>query len=148
MKLRNFFALLVLAFSAASQADECVTTVKSNDAMQFDTKEMVIPASCKTYTVNLEHTGTLDKAIMGHNWVLSKSADAQPIANDAMMVGLDNNYIKPGDDRVIAATNVIGGGESTSVTVDVSKLSASESYTFFCSFPGHIGIMKGTLSVK
>ena len=110
--------------------------------------EMSVPASCSEYTVTLKHTGTLPKEVMGHNWVLSKTADAQAIAGDGVGAGLAADYLKAGDERVLAKTKVIGGGEETSVTFDVSKLSASEAYTFFCSFPGHIGVMKGTLSVK
>ncbi len=49
---------------------------------------------------------------------------------------------------MIAATKLLGGGESDSVKVDVSKLKAGETYSFFCSFPGHAGLMKGTLQVK
>ena len=67
---------------------------------------------------------------------------------DAIAAGLDNHYIKPEDERVIAFTNIIGGGEKTSVTFSVDKLKAGEDYTFFCSFPGHIALMKGTVSLK
>jgi azurin len=34
------------------------------------------------------------------------------------------------------------------VTFDVSKLDAAEKYGFFCSFPGHISMMKGTVTLK
>jgi azurin len=44
---------------------------------------------------------------------------------------------------VIANTKVIGGGQTTSVKFATSALKAGESYTFFCSFPGHSAIMKG-----
>ena len=44
-------------------------------------------------------------------------------------------------------TKVIGGGESDSVTFDVSKLAAGQDYTYFCSFPGHFAMMKGTLKL-
>jgi azurin len=30
----------------------------------------------------------------------------------------------------------------------VSKLAAGEKYGFFCSFPGHISMMKGTVTLK
>ena len=46
-----------------------------------------------------------------------------------------------------AHTKIIGGGESDSVTFPVAKLAAADSYTFFCSFPGHSSIMKGTLKL-
>ena len=37
----------------------------------------------------------------------------------------------------------VGGGQTTSVTFPTSALKKGESYTFFCSFPGHSSIMKG-----
>jgi len=62
-------------------------------------------------------------------------------SNDA-----DNNYLKPDDERVIGATDIIGGGEQASTTFSVEGLNKDEEYMFFCSFPGHIGIMKGTVT--
>ena len=64
-----------------------------------------------------------------------------------MAAGLDNDYLKANDERVIAHTKVIGGGESDSVTFDVSKLQAGTPYEFFCSFPGHVALMKGELKL-
>ncbi|MOA50824.1 Azurin precursor [compost metagenome] len=48
---------------------------------------------------------------------------------------------------MIAHTKVVGGGESDSVTFEVAKLKAGEQYMFFCSFPGHAALMKGTLEM-
>ncbi|MCY1552809.1 Azurin [compost metagenome] len=64
-----------------------------------------------------------------------------------MTAGLDKDYLKADDARIIAHTKMIGGGESDSVTFEVSKLAAGESYEFFCSFPGHVSMMKGTLAL-
>jgi azurin len=64
-----------------------------------------------------------------------------------MKAGAGQNYVKPGDPRVIAASKVIGGGESATVTIPVAKLKAGEKYTYICTFPGHASIMKGTLSL-
>lgn len=143
-------AAAALAFAApvhaASPAD-CKVQIEGNDAMQFNKKEIVVPKSCKSFTVELKHAGKLPKQAMGHNWVLSKTADAANVAKDGIPAGLDKQYVKPGDTRVIAFSKVLGPGESDAVTVDVSKLSASESYTFFCSFPGHSGVMKGVFKL-
>ena len=38
-------------------------------------------------------------------------------------------------------------GEKDSVTFDVSKLNAGP-YAFFCTFPGHISMMKGVIVLK
>ncbi len=136
------------AISAQAQtAGNCAIEVGSNDQMRFDKDSITVPAACKEFTVTLKHTGKLPKAARGHNWVLTKTADLQPVATDAIAAGLANEYLKPGDARVLAATKMIGGGETTSVVVDVSKLKAGEDYSFFCSFPGHSSLMKGKLTL-
>ncbi|PMY43574.1 azurin [Pseudomonas sp. GW456-L14] len=140
-------SLLTLA-SSQLMAAECKVDVDSTDQMSFNTKEITIDKSCKTFTVNLTHSGSLPKNVMGHNWVLSKSADMAGIATDGMAAGIDKNYLKEGDSRVIAHTKMIGSGEKDSVTFDVSKLTAGESYEFFCSFPGHNSMMKGAVVLK
>ena len=136
-----------LLAAPAMAAAPCDATIEANDAMQFNKASISVPASCKQFTVNLKHTGKLPKTAMGHNWVLSKAADLQAAATDGISAGADKDYVKPGDSRVVAYTKVIGGGESTSVTFDVAKLKSGESYAWFCSFPGHSGIMKGTLAL-
>ncbi|MBG6126052.1 azurin [Pseudomonas sp. BG2dil] len=140
-------SLLTLA-SASVFAAECSVTVDSTDQMSFNTKEIVIDKSCKQFTVNLEHSGKLPKNVMGHNIVISKAADMQPIATDGLSAGIEKSYLKEGDERVIAHTKIIGAGEKDAVTFDVSKLVAGTDYGFFCSFPGHISMMKGTVVVK
>ena len=84
---------------------------------------------------------------MGHNLVVAKTSDVQAISADGIAAGVDKDYLKADDARVIAHTKLIGGGESDSVTFDVSKLDAAEAYQFFCSFPGHAALMKGALTL-
>ncbi|MFP3515978.1 azurin [Pseudomonas sp. SIMBA_077] len=140
-------SLLTLA-SGQLLAAECKVTVDSTDQMSFNTNAVEIDKSCKTFTVELTHSGSLPKEVMGHNWVLSKEADMQPIATDGLSAGLDKGYLKDGDTRIIAHTKIIGAGETDAVTFDVSKLDPNEKYSFFCSFPGHISMMKGTVTLK
>ncbi|NWA28987.1 azurin [Pseudomonas gingeri] len=140
-------SLLALASGQLFAAD-CSVDVDSTDQMSFTVKEISIDKSCKNFTVNLSHAGSLPKNVMGHNWVLSKASDMAGIAADGMGAGIDKNYLKDGDTRIIAHTKIIGAGEKDSVTFDVSKLTAGESYEFFCSFPGHNSIMKGAVVLK
>lgn len=142
------FAVLGLGLSAAALAENCELTISGNDQLQFDKSELVVDASCDKVTVTLEHIGRLAKAQMGHNWVLTKSADYQPVAQAGQAAGLDQDYLPADDDRIIAHTDLVGGGETTSVTFDVSELEAGGDYTYFCSFPGHWVVMKGQLIVK
>jgi len=149
MRFRTNLALLLGALLAApaAMAAACDVAIEGNDAMQFNKTSIAVPASCKQFTVNLKHAGKLPKSAMGHNWVLTKAADMQATATDGIPAGLDKDYVKPGDSRVIAHTKVVGGGESASVSFDVSKLKSGENYAWFCSFPGHSAIMKGTLTL-
>ena len=147
--IRKLVAISILTLASGHLlAAECSVDVDSTDQMTFTTKAIEIDKSCKQFTVNLKHSGSLPKAVMGHNLVISKYDDMSQIATDGMSVGLDKSYLKDGDARVIAHTKVIGGGETDSATFDVSKLDPAEKYGFFCSFPGHIGMMKGTVTLK
>ncbi len=149
MKILHTTPALLVAATLASPAfaATCNVEIAGNDAMKFDKTSIDVPQSCKQFTVKLTHPGKLPKSSMGHNWVLSKASDVQGIAADGIPAGLEKNYLKPGDTRVIAHTKVIGGGETDSVTFDTSKLKAGENYAFFCSFPGHAALMKGTVAV-
>ncbi|RTZ45455.1 azurin [Candidimonas sp. SYP-B2681] len=145
---RQLLAVAILStISLPALAAECEATIEANDAMQFDVKTMEVPQSCEQFTVTLKHVGKLPSAAMGHNFVLGLTKDQTAINADGMKAGAAANYVQPDDARVIAATKIIGGGESTSVSFPVSKLQAGESYTYFCSFPGHASIMKGELKL-
>ena len=139
-------ALALAPIAGPAWAAGCEQVVKSNDAMQYDVKEIIVPKSCKKFTVKLEHTGKLPKAAMGHNWVLTKDADFQAMTKAGASAGIAKDYVAD-DVRIVAHTKLLGGGESTAITFDVSKLAAGASYTYFCSFPGHWAMMKGTLKL-
>lgn len=131
----------------AAVVKNCATTVQGNDAMQYDVGSITIPASCSKFTINLKHSGTMAVTAMGHNVVISKDADMQGVLADGMAAGAASNYVKADDARVVAHTKLVGGGQSTSVSFDTSKLKSGGPYDFFCSFPGHAAVMKGTISV-
>ena len=64
-----------------------------------------------------------------------------------MSAGAENGYLPKDDPRVLAHTKLIGGGESSSVTFKTDGL-AGKDLTFFCSFPGHFAMMKGSFKVN
>ena len=134
-------ALLLSAPAAA--ADACKLEITGNDQMQYDKKELAVPATCKEVTVTLHHAGQLPAAAMGHNWVLVNTPDLTAVANGGMGAGLANNYITTGDKRVLANTKVVGGGQTASVTFSTSSLKAGGDYSYLCTFPGHNALMRG-----
>ncbi|WP_345782242.1 azurin [Thermomonas sp.] len=131
----------------AAVVSDCATTIDGSDAMQFNVSSITVPSSCAQFTVNLTHSGQMPVAAMGHNVVISTTADMQGILNEGMGAGVASDYLKAGDTRIIAHTKLIGGGEKASVTFDVGKIKGAGPYEFFCSFPGHSSMMKGTISV-
>ncbi len=145
---RILVALALLGAAGMAQAaGNCTVSLKGDDAMKFDLKEATVSASCPTITIELTHTGKLPAAAMGHNVVVSKTADLAGIARDAIKAGVANEYVPKDDARVIAHTTLIGGGQKTKITFPGKQLTAGGDYSFFCSFPGHSTLMKGKLVV-
>ncbi len=107
---------------------------------------MKVGADCTSVEVTLKHIGKLPAASMGHNWVLTTTADANAVGNDGLGAGLAANYVKAGDKRVIAHTKVVGGGQSDTITFPASALKKGGDYTYICTFPGHSALMKGKLT--
>jgi azurin len=146
MSLKTPSILILAALSCAARvalADECQLTIEANDLMQYNQKEMHVPSSCKNVQLTLVHTGKLAANVMGHNWVLTKTRDVVAIANDGLTAGLAHDFLKPADVRVLAATKVIGGGATTSMSFSTAALKVGEDYSYFCSAPGHYALMKG-----
>jgi len=136
-------SLLGIAGNVFAADKVCKLEISGTDAMQYDKKELAVAADCTQVELTLHHAGKLPAQAMGHNWVLTKSADMSGVVSDGASAPLASDHIKPGDTRVIAHTKIVGGGQTTSVTFATSALKAGESYTFFCSFPGHSALMKG-----
>jgi azurin len=134
---------LLLSSPAAAADDACKLEIAGNDQMQYDKKELDVPATCKQVTLTLKHTGQLPAAAMGHDWVLVNTPDLAAVANAGMGAGLASNYVAAGDKRVLAATKVVGGGQSDKITFSTASRKAGGDYSFLCTFPGHNALMRG-----
>ena len=145
--IKIVISILMLLQSNYLLAESCEQTIEGNDMLQFNLKEMAISSNCSELTVILKHAGQLPVNIMGHNWVLTDTNDFMAVAQAGGAAGPAAGYLPEGDSRVIAASSMIGGGETTSITFSISSLAASGDYTFFCSFPGHYAIMKGSFKI-
>jgi azurin len=148
MKITASVLILLATMHVQTALAACEFDIEVGDGLWFSMKEMVVESSCKDVTVNLSHTGQLPVNAMGHNWVLSQATDVQRIATDGLPAGVDQGYLKPNDSRVIAATKLIGGGESASVTFSLEGLDPNGDYQYFCSFPGHWAAMKGAFKIN
>ncbi len=140
-------AIAGLGFAGHAWSQECSQTIEGNDQIQYNKKEIKVSKTCKQVTITLKHVGMLAANVMGHNWVLAKTADYQAVAQAGQGVG-PPTYLPANDPRVLAATKIVGGGEQTSVSFDLAKLTPDGDYTFFCSFPGHFVLMNGKFVIQ
>jgi azurin len=136
-------AALMLTAAAAAQAAPCKISIESNDRMQYSAHELAVPADCTDVEVTLKHSGKLPAKVMGHDWVLARDSDMSGIVNAALAAGPSRGYLPENDKRIIAATKLVGGGESSTVRFSTAALLQGARYVFFCTTPGHSTVMHG-----
>jgi azurin len=141
--LRLIGAGLLLLGGGVAYADPCKIAIESNDMMQFNAHELAVPTNCADVEVTLRHAGQLPAKVMGHDWVLAKESDKSAIVNAGLAAGLTHGFLPQNDPRIIAATKVVGGGESTTVRFSTAALVQGARYVFFCTAPGHSSVMHG-----
>ena len=131
---------------AVSKAESNVANVvlTANDMMKYNTNEIKVKAGQKV-KLTLRHVGKMDVNIMGHNFVLlKKDADLVAFAT-AASTQKDNNYIPKESQDIIAHTDMIGGGQVTTIEFDAPEVGT---YEFLCSFPAHYAMMRGKFIVE
>jgi len=179
MKFHQFVALASLTFASHSvnaapkptkpmpapkaAPAKCDITLEGTDMMQYqiDGKKVdsiTVPLSCKEFVVTLNFTGKLPKGVMGHDFVLTATADAKAVADEASKLGpVPKGYLPDANDMKKAPFNKIlakgdlllgaDGPKTEKITISTKKLKADGKYTFFCTFPGHFAMMQGVLKV-
>lgn len=143
--LLSLLAIFALAFTNLAQAqDKVEITIEGNDRMQFNMDEIKVEAG-QTVVLTLKHVGKLPKAAMGHNWVLlTQGTDIQKFGAAAAKAA-DNDYIPEDSANVIVATELVGGGQETTIEFTAPE---AGTYDFICSFPGHYAMMKGKFIIE
>ena len=126
--------------------EEGITEVllTGNDQMRFNLSEIRVDAGDKV-KLTLKHIGKLGVEVMGHNFVLLKQDVDRNEFGKKAVDAKDNNYIPEGTDDVIVHTEMIGGGQQTTIEFDAPE---KGTYEFICSFPGHVALMNGKFIVE
>lgn len=173
MKNLTHLLLLLLAsvmISCSGGSDALTVDVYGLDQMQYAVQETAdhlqtgdeVQVNGETYylleginaetgqsvTINLTTISTMQPAAMSHNWILLEmGTDPQSFALDSQ-TATDNNYISPDlQEQVIVNTDMLGGGESDTITFTAPEEAGD--YDYLCTFPGHYtGGMYGVLSVE
>src|SRR5215472_9935007 len=141
--MRGLLAAALLLGTAVAQADPCKLTIESDDLMQFNARELAAPPDCPQIELTLRDVGKLPTKVMGHDWVLAKESDMAAIVNAGLAAGPAHGFVPANDPRVIAATHLVGGGESATVRFSTAALVPGGRYVFFCTSPGHSAVMRG-----
>ena len=124
--------------------------IEGNDMMKFNLDNITAEPGQKI-KLTLKHVGKMPVQAMGHNWVLLKQ-DVEISANSdfimaAIKAGIDNGHIPEAmSDKIIAHTELIGGGEVTSIEFTAPEEPGT--YKYVCTFPGHWGQMQGDFVVQ
>lgn len=128
------------------KADENVANVvlTGNDLMQYDKNEIRVKAGQKV-KLTLRHIGKMDINVMGHNVVILKQGVVPSEFAAKAATEKDNGYIPPGTEDVLAHTDLIGGGQVTTIEFDAPP---AGTYDFICTFPAHFALMQGKFIVE
>jgi len=137
------WVLALAVCSGAAHAANCELTIDANDMIQFNSRALQVDPQCSAVQLTLRHVGKQEAHVIGHDWVLARSADVSALANAGMAAGFDHGYLPAGDHRIIAATRIVGGGQTATISFSTAGLEPGGDYSFFCSYPGHTSLMRG-----
>lgn len=135
------------AFANNGNDDIRTITVKGTDNMKFDVT-LIEAEPGETIRITLETVSDMPKQAMAHNIaIVDLGVDLDEFAM-ASIQARDNEYIAPDfEDRVIANTEMIGGGGTSTIEFTVPETPGD--YDYLCTFPGHYqGGMVGVLRVQ
>lgn len=145
--LTLFLAVLFINAGFAQPNDVRTITIIGQDNMQFS--ETLIEAEPgETIRIVLRVKSNMPPAAMSHNIaIVDQEVNVEEFVL-ASMAEPDNEYLAPSyEDQVIAATDMIGDGETSTIEFTVPQNPGD--YKYVCTFPGHyFGGMKGVLRVK
>ena len=147
--MKFLITILVFAiFASRLIANDCEIKISGSDMMKYDITEITLNSSCERTKISLTHAGKLPINVMGHNIVIVEESNFNKITQLInFSLGLDKGYL-PDSKDIIYISEMVGGGEKTVLDMDMSKFSNGKKYVFFCSFPGHWALMRGSIKLK
>ncbi len=111
----------------------------NGDTLTFD-KEKFEVASGSEVVLVLNNVSVINQ----HNWVLVQAGTKDDVSTAGATAGPANAWVPPGDDRVIAYTELLNAGATGEVSFTAP---APGTYQFVCTFPGHNITMFGDFVV-
>ena len=146
--MKAFFPMLCASILASSVfANNCEIKIEGSDMMKYDVAEITLDTSCEQTKISLKHAGKLPINAMGHNVVIVEEKNLSKITQQInFSLGVEKGYLPESED-IIFISAMVGGGDTTELEINTSKLDKTKSYVFFCSFPGHWALMRGKIKI-
>ena len=142
MSMSGLVVMAATGAQAAAPTKEAMLMIESDgDFPFFVPDELTVPTGAKV-SLTFHHTGQI--MTQSHNWVLVKPGTMEAVETAGIEAGEKNNWLKPGDPNVLAATHLIGKGAH--VTFEFIAPAPGD-YPFMCTTPGHGEDMHGILHV-
>ena len=146
--MKIFFTMICVSIFATNVfASNCEIKIEGSDMMKYDVAEISLDTSCDQTKISLKHAGKLPLNAMGHNVVIVEEKNLSKITQQInFSLGVEKGYLPESED-IIFISAMVGGGDTTELEMDMSKLDKTKSYVFFCSFPGHWALMRGKIKI-
>ena len=146
--MKTFFTMFCASILTTSvYASNCEIKIEGSDMMKYDVAEITLDTSCEQTKISLKHAGKLPINAMGHNVVIVEEKNLNKITQQInFSLGVEKGYLPESED-IIFISAMVGGGDTTELEMDMSKLDKTKSYVFFCSFPGHWALMRGKIKI-
>ena len=145
--IKLFLSVFMLLNVSSISAEDCKIVISGSDMMKFDTNEINIDKKCKKFVISLKHSGNLPVNAMGHNIVFLEADNLQKVVSKVNMAhGIQNGFM-PEMEEVLFKSEMIWGGQETTLELDRKVFNSEKEYVFICTFPGHFALMKGKLKI-
>jgi azurin len=139
-------ALLILtltAFSAVSYAGQTTKLALGTQGSDIAFDKTKLTAKKGAVEITFTNQSTPD-TMMAHNLVILKpGTKIDDIAQASIAAGAAKNYVADSP-AILAHTAMLDAGKSEKIVLTLD----TGVYPYFCSYPGHAALMKGTLTVK
>lgn len=123
--------------------------ITAGDNLMYDVEEFAVRPGA-TVKLTFEHTGQLSVKAMGHNVVILTDPSLKPVSfarRASRDSSVKNDYLSDAvRNDVLAATELIGGGESDTIVFTAPDTPGK--YPYVCTFPQHAASMNGKMVVE
>jgi azurin len=123
--------------------------ITAGDDMMYDVEAFSVRPGARI-KLTFEHTGRMPVQAMGHNVVILKKPSVNPVTfarRAARGSSVEEGFLSDDvRDEVLAATDMIGGGNSDTIVFTAPDTPGK--YPYMCTFPQHAASMNGNMVVE